>query len=113
MISEAAFVGCRNLPESMARCFDVPWVFMGEVKADNRTIMMCCGKCNQRELVLDGNPGWAKCKPLVAVVLRGYRFITDDMIEVMVYFGICEKCDLVYWARSGAPFRRVRAYVSL
>jgi len=112
MISETAFIGCRNLPEGMACRFDVPWVFVGEIKTDKRLVATCCQKCNQSELVLVGNPCRAKYKPLVVVSLRGYRFITDDMIEVMVYFGTCEKCGSVYWARSGAPFRRVRTYVS-
>jgi hypothetical protein len=45
------------------------------------------------------------------VSLTPRRFVTDDMLEVMVYFGICIECGAVYWARQGPPFRRLNAFV--
>jgi hypothetical protein len=50
-------------------------------------------------------------KPTVIVDLTRYVFVTDDMIEVLVYFGACPECAAIYWARSGPPFRRVRSCV--
>ena len=95
----------------MAGRFDQPWNFIGEVKTNQRSVVCHCLKCNQREPIYRDNPNWVDYAPLITVNCDGYLFITDDMIEVMVYFGVCRECDSVFWARSGPPFRRARACV--
>lgn len=109
MISETTFLDCENLPSIMADRLDQPWNFLGEVKTNHRTFMCRCGKCNTREPVFKPKQTYADFAPVVVVVCDDYLFITDDMIEVIVYFGVCQKCDSVYWARSGPPFRSARA----
>ncbi len=51
-------------------------------------------------------------KLLLAHFKYGHKFITDDMILVFVWFGVCERCEAVYWARSGPPFTRIRSRVT-
>jgi hypothetical protein len=72
-------------------------------------LRVACG-CLQKDLAkLDRS----LFRPEMRVVeMPGRTFITDDMIEVVVYFGVCGGCDSVYWARQGPPFRRARAFVS-
>lgn len=113
MIKETAFIGCDNPPSVMAGRFDQPWNFIGEVKTDHRYFRCLCEKCNKREPVFVLQPMVNDFAPLVVVECEGYLFVTDDMIEVVVYFGVRNKCDSVYWARSGPPFRRARSCVNL
>jgi len=109
MITEAAFVGSENLPEEMSAVMDRPWNFVGVIQDHPPAVHCHCDKCNQRMPVrVCGGSEWAPSRTIRTICLRMYRFITDDMIEVYIYFGICQ-CGAVYWARSGPPFRRVRA----
>jgi hypothetical protein len=43
--------------------------------------------------------------------LRAFQFVTDDMLIVNVYFGVCGECGRVVWAKQGPPFKRARAFV--
>ena len=115
MIRETSFLDCENCPEEMSSRFDVPWNFVGEVKGDRPYLVVACGKC--RSDVFEDiykykhDPKPTSAMTFVTVDLFGKLFVTDDMIEVMVYFGVCERCESVYWAREGPPFRRARSYV--
>lgn len=111
MITETAFLDCENLPEAMAACFDRPWNFLGEVRGFAPYAMFYCKRCNRRPVSVL-RTAIVDCDEMITqVYLVGHKFITDDMIEVLVYFGTCDRCHDVYWARSGPPFRRVAARV--
>lgn len=97
IISETTFLNCENLPKEMAAALDRPWNFCGMVDWEVPDMGCLCIRCSK--------PSWE------LVVMRGHRFITDDMISVMVYFGTCDRCHDVYWAHSGPPFRRVMSAV--
>ena len=107
MISETTLVGCENLPTEMAARLDEPWVFVGEVKGDRSHQCATCNKCKPTFAT------FAIAHPFAfeIVEMKGYLFITDDMIECMVYFGVCSKCNSVHWARQGPPFKRARCLV--
>lgn len=111
MITDASFVGCANLPPEMASRLDQPWTFAGEVKTNARFHRCVCGKCSRKHISYKPNLNDYLAFMSEVVELRSYLFITDDMIRVRVYFGVCEACDSVFWARSGPPFRRARAMV--
>ena len=109
MIGETAFMDCDNLPEEMADSFDKPWNFVGEVKTNLTYLKVHCAKCNPpRKIAPSKLP---EPHMVHIVVLLEYPFVTGDMLEVRVYFGICDKCDGVYWARQGPPFKRVSSYI--
>lgn len=116
MISETAFLDCENLPAEMVGRFDQPWHFVGEVRRGGPSLYAGCVQCHSRRnpLQLRFYPdGIASvCKPVPIVSMKGYPFITDDMIEVVVYFGVCDDCDAVHWARQGPPFKRARRRVT-
>ncbi len=113
MISETAFLDCEDTPPEMVEQFDRPWHFLGEVKGELPSVMKAyCGRCH----VIHFEPPQATsqpCRPssFQVVDLPGHQFITDDMIQVVVYFGVCGNCGAVFWARQGPPFRRVRRLV--
>lgn len=112
MISETTLVGCENVPPEMACRFDEAWVFVGEVQDGNRYAHRAiCRKCT----VIPDYSRWPVFDRAQVVYqevdLKGYLFITDDMIECMVYFGVCRKCDMVHWSRQGPPFQRARCLV--
>ena len=104
MIQETAFLSCDNVPDKMRRQFDRPWQFVGEVEATQPVYRAVCRKCSETPRICDART--IEKSVWHAVTLDGYKFVTDDMIEVMVYFGVCD-CGAVYWARQGPPFRRV------
>jgi len=111
MITETAFMDCENLPAEMASRFDVAWNFVGEVKTNLPHVRVLCHKCAPQVSVwIDACNGSLEDE-YMQVELRGHLFITEDMLEVVVYFGVCERCDAVYWARQGPPFRMVRNYI--
>ena len=104
---------CENVPPEMLGRFDQPWTFVGEVKGDRPYLQALCKRCEERNrpMLFSADPS-----PLYNVVyqivdLVGHLFITDDMIEVVVYFGVCGECDAVHWARQGPPFKRARCLV--
>jgi hypothetical protein len=91
--------------------FDQPWNFIGEIKLDNKNVpnIECiCNKCSKPtfDFKLREND-----LMFIHVHLESYIFITDEMLEVIVYFGVCQKCDSIYWARSGLPFRRAKVCI--
>lgn len=104
MISETAFINCENIPADMRGQFDKPWHFVGEVTEDTPALICDCHKCtwNLRTYLKKHR-----------VYMPAHQFITDDMLLVIVFFGACDACGTVHWARSGAPFKRVRSCVSV
>lgn len=108
MISETAIMDVENLPDEIAVWFDRPWNFVGEVKRKScpSFVDVACRRCSGSLVSFDLSTAITTTK----VALKGYLFITDDMIEVTVYFGVCETCGSVYWAREGPPFKRARCY---
>ena len=113
MISETTLLECENVPQEMAKRFDQPWFQIGTVPTGNLPcIREICQKCIDKQALTYAPIPISSYRGVTfhTVDMRGYLFITDDMIEVMVYFGVCQDCDSVYWARSGPPFQRARAY---
>ena len=102
---------CENVPTEMVEQFDQPWSFMGEVKEGTPYLGVCCGKCNKQTSYAQKLPVLELPKPFRTVDLQRYLFITDDMLEVAIYFGVCKECDTVYWARQGPPFKRARCLI--
>lgn len=107
MISETSIMASENVPPEMTCRFDQPWVFIGEDISNRPYIRCTCRKCNRRPVnfACDRQPDSVE---VFDVLLKGFIFITDDMIECIVYFGVCEHCDTVHWARQGPPFKRAR-----
>lgn len=106
MISETELMDMENLPPEMANSFDRPWHFLGEVNNGFTNLVNAICKCSTQSLF----------SPCVSVTeddflvmdMKAYKFITGDMIEVIVWFGVCETCGRVTWARQGPPFKRAR-----
>lgn len=97
----------------MDKCLDLPWNDLGEVSANivRRSYLEKVCKCSTKPHV-DHNEEMIVEPPSFALVhMPGRMFVTDDMIEVIVFFGQCQKCKAVYWARSGPPFNRARAFI--
>lgn len=105
MISELGIARSHNLPAEINGALDEPWQFAGEVKGRRPWVDVFCEHCNRMEIPL-GRP--TPPKMLTIVTLKGYRFITDDLMEVIVYFGRCDECNRCFWARSGPPFTHAR-----
>lgn len=110
MITETTFIGCDNLPPEMAAAFDVPWTFIGEIMDDRLWMAVQCLKCSQPQTFTDIMLHKGRFHDITTVCLRSHWFITGDRLEVLVFFGRCETCGSVFWARRGPPFRRVRSY---
>jgi hypothetical protein len=112
IMSEAMFVGCEGLPECMYQALDLPWNYVGDVlRKRPYGIQAICGKCSPRPSLFEPLP--KSFKPFFVIVdLAAYQFVTDDMLEITVYFGRCSKCGSVYWAKQGPPFRRARCFVA-
>ena len=113
ILPETAFLDCENVPSEMAECFDKPWYFVGEVTGVRPHLQYICNRCSARRMpsLFDVN-ALTDYEPIHVVAMRGHRFITDDMLEVVVYFGVCEHCGRVHWARQGPPFKRARRLVT-
>lgn len=118
MISETSLIGADGLPDVMQGRFDKPWHFVGEMKHTPICVNLWCKKCSRsfNDFVRAHGPecDWSmQPMPYHKVTLDRYLFVTDDMLHVFVYFGVCDECDSVYWARQGPPFERVRSYVGV
>jgi hypothetical protein len=114
MIKDSTFVGCENLPADMAKCLDLPWNDLGEVSASivrRAYLEKACSKCSAKPCVAYTDEPIVQPPSFAIVHMPGRMFVTDDMIEVVVFFGQCHKCKAVYWARSGPPFKRARAFM--
>jgi hypothetical protein len=107
MISETTLMDCENMPAEMAGRFDQPWHFVGEARGNPRALECLCEKCRPKIPLRVSDTVDAR-ERIQTVHLRGHLFITDDMLKVVIYFGVCDKCDSVYWARQGPPFKRAR-----
>jgi hypothetical protein len=103
-------MSCENPPEAMRGQFDRPWNYIGDVKTNSRFLNMIC-KCQKHGTLIYPENEIPEPKQLSILTLSGYQFITDDMLEVMVFFGVCAECQRVYWGKQGPPFRRARAFV--
>jgi hypothetical protein len=112
VISETVIMGCEGVPKEMRR-FDRPWHFVGEVEGCRSHWEILCQRCCPKMTELAQWLNWAEPGVLTyhRVSLRGYPLVTDDRIEVMVYFGVCGGCDSIYWALQGPPFTRARCLV--
>lgn len=114
ILPETAFFNCENLPEEMSAQFDRPWNYLGDVTVKHPHLRAVCEKCRQRKSKLPmmycSSPKEPYAPRLETIEMPGQLFITDDMLEVIVYFGVCKTCGSVYWAKQGPPFRRVRSY---
>jgi hypothetical protein len=112
MISDANIISAENLPDEIRMLGDRPWFFHGEIKLPEPPAYFDAVCRCQIQPLLWGPPKVpsfaAKFKTFV---LNGWDFITDDMLIVKVYVGQCEECERVYWARSGPPYQRCRAFV--
>lgn len=108
MISETAFINCENIPADMRGQFDKPWYFVGEAHAKAPYVQCLCKKCNKPACYWKIDD---PIKMMQIVYMPAHQFITDDMLLVIVFFGVCDACGTVHWARSGAPFKRVRSCV--
>lgn len=116
MISEASFVGCRDLPEVMREQLDRPWIFVGEVPALQYRFAGICLACEGNErsgiIVRRARGDDFRTEQSHAILtFEAFVFVTGDRLEVIVFFRVCPTCGRVYWARSGPPFKRVRACV--
>lgn len=113
MISETTFLDCENISIEMSSRFDQPWTFVGEVKKEVNYLKARCEKCNRyhNPVEINFNSITAINDVITTVMLKSYLFITDDKLEVIIFFGVCEKCDTVHWARQEPPFKRARSYI--
>ena len=108
MITKEMLVGCEGLPPVIGDRLDRPWRFIGEVSGLRNQPMKCvCMSCLRRKRGLNVYSSQPSTVEL-AVTMDPYLFVSDDMLEVMVYFGVCKECDSVYWARQGPPYGRER-----
>ena len=116
IIKETTFLDCDNLPAEMTNAFDRPWNYVGDIRPQqNGWVKAMCQECRREDpncLIKISATESVLPEVLQVVTLKDYLFITDDRIEVRVYFGTCEDCGAVYWARQGPPFARVRALAS-
>ena len=111
MLSESAFLHCHNCPEIMRGQFDKPWHYLGDVKPGQHYLNVIC-KCQQKLPALafiKETP--VEFKPMPMMSLRSFKFVTDDMLIINVFFGVCEECGRVVWAKEGPPFHRAKAFV--
>jgi hypothetical protein len=112
MLSETELFDMKDLPVEMSSRLDQPWHFVGETVGAEFCMQTICERCAPIvSLMPPDSPYWSE--PIRVVTMSAYRFITGDMLNVTIHFGACEKCDSVYWARQGPPFRRARAYVGV
>ena len=113
--TEAFFLECENCPPEMIEHFDRPWKFVAEVRGWREYINTTCKKCNKPRPVqfLEEIPTTIEDIRYHLVAMKAYHFITDDLIEVTVYFGVCSNCSQAHWARQGPPFKRLRSYVGM
>ncbi len=107
MITPEMLIDCQGLLPEIRATFDLPWEFLGEVRPGRPSIKAICGRCSPRNFSF--NP-FLRCV-MSMVHLQSFLVVTDDMIEVELFWGQCERCKSVLWARSGPPFRRARCYV--
>lgn len=116
MNTETTLINCENVPSEMVGRFDQPWHFVGEVEGDRHYLRTICKKCDEqraiRSVLWSPETSLIERETFETVDMQGHLFITDDMIECVVYFGVCHKCDSVHWARQGPPFKRARCLVS-
>lgn len=118
VLTERMFVGCLGLPAVMAAELDRAWVFVGEYpryffeEGCRPSLWVLCQsrKCKPQMNWLETSGDVQDSFATIANLDR-YLFITDDNLEVFIFFGKCAKCDTVYWARQGPPFSGVSSAV--
>lgn len=114
MINETTFLDTENLPPEIVGRFDEPWYFIGEVKRDVPWLQAPCSRCGRNRRVARYDPSQdIRLDTFQIVQLKAYTIITDDYIEVIIYWGTCAKCGQVAWARQGPPFSRVRGFYAV
>ena len=111
MIEAQNFEEIQDLPEEIRKQLGKDWVFLGETPClDASWKHAHCAACNQhREYLLTMARGLHSSPDISQIVsLRPYRFITSDLLVIGVYFGACDNCGRVYWAREAPPYHRAR-----
>lgn len=109
MIKDFQIIGCENCPKEMMAAADLPWYFLGEVR-ETWNLNIRCEKCNRPDFLVLKASSYKEVYKIHT--LQKYLFITDEMLEVIIYWGCCRDCRRIYWARVGPPFKRVRALIS-
>jgi len=108
MIRETDFFQ-RGCPPEIRETLDMPWHFLGVVPANSAHrahLALCTSCCNVNFQI---SPCRSPCKSDTTdpvVNLLPYHLLTDDLLQVLVYWGRCGGCGRVYWAQTGPPFRR-------
>ena len=110
ILDSNALIGCENVPDAMIGSFDRPWIYIGDVQPGLNSIACICETCNQAKHAISIS-STVKQEQVDTVRCDGFRFITDDKLLIIVYFGVCRRCKSVYWGKSGPPFQRARALV--
>ncbi len=109
IITDCNIIGAEGCPEEIAAAGNEPWRFLGEVPWRRPSVEVICPNCSPRPCVI---PRPHEMFDVVCSMhLDGHKFVTEDMLEVIVYWGRCPRCRRVSWARSGPPFRYARRYV--
>ena len=112
MISDYGIANCEGLPPELTALLDRPWHFLGEINPrDDAPSTRAVCQCDRSEIKPLGEMDLLVEPTRNEVVMQRYKFVTDDMIEVICFIGACQKCPKVHWARLGPPFRRVRSFV--
>lgn len=105
---ETFFLDCHGVPPEMIARFDRPWNFIGEIEHDFPYLRAFCKKCNQRPVEVSRYDYDPKYDSIRIVDMKGHEFVTGDMLYVFVWFGVCDECDSIYWARRAPPYERAR-----
>jgi hypothetical protein len=112
MLSETGIMGCENVPPEMVAQFDRPWNFVREIperECFSHMAVLC--KCQNRSIAMRLAKSGTKPRPVVITTCKPYEFVTNDMLIVRIYFGVCPECGAVYWARQGPPYRMLSSFV--
>jgi hypothetical protein len=114
MLSETGIMDCENVPPEMVAQFDRPWNFVKEVpqwECHSLLEVLCKCQTNHLSKKLKESPATEMVQPLIITSCKAYEFVTEDMLIVTIYFGVCEGCGAVYWARQGPPYRMLSSFV--
>lgn len=93
-----------SLPPEIARSFGLTWHFVGEISRNNSSPGVdaaCTAKCLPTPVMgYSADAPADLLRPIPIVRLKANHFIRSDGLRVIVYFGICDNCGSIYWARQ-------------